>query len=138
MNQNNESNKIVIAKRSKTEHNESLKQKKCAFPECNEMFSSTGAARYCLMHRDKKYRKIIDKSDCVRKSKNTILKKKIENANQIIKHTFYETQALSLKCGLDGCNNQFKVDLIQGINIYPKYCSCHRNQYQRELFTSRL
>lgn len=132
------SSKIVVAKRGKTKHGEHLKEKHCCFPGCNETFYGTGASRFCLEHRDKKYRKIIDQSNVIRKSKNTVLKKKIDNANQVIKHSFYETQTLNMKCNLEGCDNEFQIDVIQGIHVYPKYCHCHRNQYQRELFTQRL
>lgn len=129
--------KIVIGKRGKTSHSEHLKEKTCAFPDCTETFFSTACSRYCPEHRKKEYRKQIEASGCTRKSKNTMLRKTIENSNQTITHTFFENHTISVKCGLDGCSNQFNIELIAGNNVYPKYCSEHTNQYKRELFIKR-
>jgi hypothetical protein len=129
---------LNIPQRTKTRHGEHLKEKKCNFPGCDTMYHGTGASRFCLKHREKKYRKIIDESNNVRRSKNTILKKKTENPNQYIKHTFWETQTVQMNCALEGCCNIFSVDIIQGVDVYRKYCDKHLNEYQRELFTQRL
>jgi hypothetical protein len=134
---NDQEKTINIPQRSKTKHGETLKDKKCNFPGCNTIYKSTGAARYCFKHRNKKYRKIIEQSNNVRRSKKTLLKKKKENPNQIIKHSFWETQTVEMKCALEGCENKFTVDIIQGVEVYRKYCDKHLNEYQRELFTKR-
>jgi hypothetical protein len=129
---------IVISKRSKTKHGEHLKEKKCNFPGCEKIYFGTGASRFCEMHREKKYRKIIDQSNNVRRSKKTLLKKKRENPNQLIKHSYWETQTVQMNCALEGCHNKFSVDIIQGVEVYPKFCKLHRNEYQRDLFSERL
>jgi hypothetical protein len=119
-----------VPKKSKIQHREHLKNKKCKFPGCNQIFAGTGKSCYCLTHRHRKYRKIIDEH----KNKNSKIEKESSNVNQIINHHFTEVTKMFLKCKLDGCYKEFEVIVYPNIFIYPKYCLVHRNEFKRKMW----
>lgn len=114
--------------RGKRKRNEKLKTKTCAFPGCKETFEGTGKSKYCLEHRQKKYRKIIDEEKIRLKNDLT------NSPNQILTHEYITTEKLSLKCALEGCGHTFEIFLLPRVYCYPKYCEAHRNAYKRSLY----
>ncbi len=112
-----------INKKKKKEH---LREKVCQFPRCETIFYGTGASKYCVEHRKRSYRKVIDgnKKSEIEKYTN----------NQVIKQGFCETQDIEMQCGLEGCVNKFTFKVFPSVYIYPKYCEEHRNEYKRKRF----
>jgi hypothetical protein len=109
---------------------ERLKQKQCVYPGCNNEFFGIGKSKYCLEHRKVKYQKIIKQGE-------KIIHKSEIGSNQIIDHSYNNSQLLNLKCELEGCNKEFKIVLIPNTKVYPKYCPEHRNEYKRNLYLQR-
>jgi hypothetical protein len=116
--------------RTARKRNERFKPKKCAFPECKVEFFGTGRAKYCLEHRQKKYRKIIDAD------KDTAAKEliKLRNPNQTIMHDYVSPELVQMKCALDGCENSFNISILPRVYVYPRYCGDHRNAYKRSIY----
>lgn len=121
---------FIVPKKSSTIHNEKLQEKKCAFPGCKKSFKGTGKSRYCPEHRKRKYRKIIDAG----KKEAKLAEEEIKNPNQTLKHQYTDSIIVSMKCKLEGCNNNFDIKVIPNIFVYPKFCPDHRNEYKRNLF----
>jgi len=130
---------IIPKNRGKHKHNEKLKEKKCQFPisddeVCNKIFYGSGKSKYCIAHRDRKFVSIITKHN----NKNKVKEKIKDSDNQYIEHQYNKEQPITFKCALEGCDNNFEVNLIPEQKIYPKYCSYHRNKYRRLLFIKQM
>ena len=100
-----------------------LKQKHCAFPDCGVAFVGRGKAKYCSEHRKPKYRKDLYKQN--------------DNNGEgivIIEHEeVYATKTIR-ECGLDGCSNEYEINLVPRLFEYPHFCEIHRNEYRRNIF----
>lgn len=123
---------FIVPKKSGKQHREPLKLKKCAFPGCEIAEPMTGKGCYCLIHRDRKYRKIID-------AEKVVIKKAAEealNPNQTINHKYTNPVLLMMKCQVPGCEQEFEVKIFPNVFLYPKYCIEHRNEYKRKRFIS--
>lgn len=125
---------FIALEKSKKKHKEHLRPKKCYFPGCKETFYGTGKSKFCMEHRKRKYRKVIDAGKSERKKKE----EELLSFNQIIKHDYKENTLVELTCQLEGCGNTFEVKLSDGIYVYPKFCSEHRNEYRRTIFLKQL
>jgi len=101
--------------------------RECQFPGCDKIFSGNNVSKYCKTHKQSKYKKLIYEKK----------KKKEDLNNQIIKHGYEDPQHITIICALDGCNTSFDLQLFGGVQVYPKYCECHRNEYQREQFLNK-
>jgi hypothetical protein len=97
-----------------------LKEKKCACPGCGNTFYGIHAAKYCSVHRDPANRP---------KGKHPV--QDVTVNNMVIEHTNTVVQTMMVKCGLEGCNNQFEIKLYPKQYVYPKYCPEHRNEHKR-------
>ncbi len=111
---------------------EQRKEKQCKFPGCEATFIGTGKSCYCLIHRDRMFRKFID-ADKIKEKKEKIVEN--ANVNKIIEHTFHASVEEKHQCEL--CNEEFIITVIPGVKIYPKYCPEHRNEYKRKLYIER-
>ena len=60
--------------------------------------------------------------------------KRILKENQIIRHNFKNPHERTLTCALEGCSAEFSIHLFPNQLIYPKFCSQHRSEFQREFF----
>jgi hypothetical protein len=101
-----------------------LKLKRCLYPECQNLFQGKGFSKYCSEHRQRQYRKVIDK-----------LNKKViitENPNQTYRHENTSITTVTFVCIL--CGKKFDIVVYPNIYIYPKYCEDHRNLYKRTLW----
>jgi hypothetical protein len=105
----------------------------CKFPGCNKAYVGTGKSVYCLEHRQRKYRKIIDFD----KHQTAKKEEELKNSNQTIKNKVSEPQTIIQKCALKNCNNTFEIRIIHNIKVYPKYCECHRNEWKRKVFMEK-
>jgi hypothetical protein len=103
---------------------EILNQKPCQYPGCTFYYMGTGFSKYCHEHRKREYHK---PSKIAR----------IDESNIIHNHNNIEPVDLEFICGLDGCGNIYKVKILPGVFIYPKYCDLHRNKWKRKLFTNK-
>ena len=94
--------------------------KKCQYPNCGKEYVGHPITKFCEFHRN---------------TKNRVKKvvKEIKKENRIIKHN-YDMKVKTFKCGLRGCKNKYKIELIPNQFIYPKYCSEHTNEFKREMF----
>lgn len=123
---------FIVPKKSGKKHCEKLRPKKCGFPGCKVVFMGTGKSRYCIEHRHRKYRKIIDADKIFAKK----AEEEARNPNQTIKHTYTNPTMLLMKCKLEGCNKEFEVKIFPSVYVYPKFCKEHRNEYKRNLFVA--
>jgi hypothetical protein len=123
---------FVVPKKSGEDHKEILKSKTCSFPGCQEIFMGTAKSKYCLEHRKKEYRKIIDEGKVEKKKLDEISNN--NNQNQIIKHEFSESVTMVLPCQLEGCQEEFTIKVYPKTFLYPKYCPQHRNSFKRKMF----
>jgi hypothetical protein len=99
-------------------------EKKCQYPGCNEIYVGTGIAKYCVEHRQRKYRKVI----------NVIGKKLVikENPNIIYKHTHYQATEIKFVCPL--CGAEFMIKVFPNIDVYPRFCADHMNEFKRNKY----
>jgi hypothetical protein len=100
------------------------KVKKCEFIGCDTTFFGRGKTRYCTEHRKKKYY-----FSLYHKEKPTPI-----DVNQVIQHKNIYSPNMTLKCSLEGCNNNFDIVLTPRVYVFPKYCQEHRNEWKRQLF----
>jgi len=124
------STSFIVPMKKGDQHRETLIIKKCAFPGCQIKEPMTGKGRYCQIHRQRKYRKIIDADKIAAKE----AEEEARNPNQTIKHSYTSPVCIMMKCKLDGCQNEFEVKILPSIYIYPRYCQDHRNDFKRALF----
>jgi len=111
-------------------HLEKHRPKTCSFPGCGKEELMTGQQTYCTEHRRDKYIKI--KRTMKRaEDKRT---ETIQSANYEVVNKLWDTLVQTHKCQLDGCNNAFEVRIVSGINILPRFCNEHRNEWKREFF----
>jgi hypothetical protein len=118
---------IPKKQKNKKRFEQKAKKKICKYPGCGKEFMGIGPAKYCNEHKKPEFRKIIYKILSDKKNK-------IENANQIIEHKYYENTNVIHYC--DCCDVPFEITLIPKIYVYPKYCPKHRNQHKRDLYNS--
>jgi len=102
-------------------HREQLNPKPCCYPGCTRFYAGTGFSKYCLEHRKREYHKPVKKI-------------RIDNINMCYDHNDIKSTDLELTCSLKGCKNIYKVKILPGVHIYPKYCELHRNAHKREIF----
>lgn len=100
------------------------KLKRCLYPECQNLFQGKGFSKYCLEHRQRQYRKVIDKIN-----KKVIV---TENPNQTYRHENTSIITIVFLCAL--CGQKFEIRVYPNIYIYPKYCEDHRNLHKRTLW----
>lgn len=124
---------FIVPKKSGKLHRETLKRKPCEFEGCQESFMGTGKSKYCMEHRKRKYRKIIDAGKIARQKAD----EEARNPNQTIDHKYTDSVKVRMTCQLDGCNEEFSVKIIPNVHVYPKYCPAHRNEFKRNLFLTR-
>jgi len=121
---------IIIPKKKKKER---LYEKHCAFIDeenirCKTIFFGTGKSKFCKLHRQPKFRKIIDRDKIIAKKKATL-----ENtANFVINHKNTEPIEITRKC--DCCNKLYTIILYHSTFIYSKYCEEHRNEWKRTFY----
>lgn len=118
---------ITVPKVPKEIHSGRIKLKKCLYPDCQNLFQGRGFSKYCEEHRQRQYRKVIDK-----------LNKKIiitENPNQTYRHDHSVITMITFTCVL--CGSEFELRIYPNIYIYPKYCEDHRNLFKRTLWLKR-
>jgi hypothetical protein len=108
----------------KKRKNYSMVTKQCQFVGCDKQYKGNNVSKYCKLHRQAKFKK-----ELYRKPKE-----KVESINQVIKHTYSDEPVLQVKCELEGCNNEFNIQLFHAQYLYPKYCPDHRNEFKRNLF----
>jgi hypothetical protein len=121
---------FIVPQKKGKQHKEPLKKKHCGFPGCSKTFKGTGKSRYCVKHRHRKYRKIID----AKKINAKKIEEEILSPNQTIKHAYNDPIILMMKCKLPGCENKFEIKVFPSVFIYPKYCKDHRNEHKRNMF----
>lgn len=108
----------------RTHRYEKLKFKKCLYPECEEYFRGTGFSKYCIEHRKREYRKVID-----RLNKKVVI---VENPNQKYIHELDKPAIITFNCFI--CKVAFNIKVYPSIYVYPQYCEEHRNEYKRNLW----
>jgi len=96
-------------------------EKICMFPNCNEVFEAYPQTKYCLEHRDTKYRKFLPQ------------KRKMHYANDNFKyqHGFEEVTPIQRKCSIDDCTTMYEIIVYPGQYTYCNFCEKHRNPYKR-------
>lgn len=112
---------------------EKLIEKHCAFIDengkrCKTIFFGTGKSKFCKLHRQPKFRKIIDKDKILAKKRELIEK----SANFTINHKYTEIVETTRNC--DCCGKQYTIFLFPSTYVYPKYCEEHRNEWKRNLY----
>ena len=126
---------MLIPKKTPTKkRKEKLIEKQCLFVDesgnrCKTIFFSSSRAKFCKCHRASQFRKIIDKDKIAAKKKDMI----DNTANVIINHKNEEAMDVSRNCDL--CGKEYFFTIYPGIIVYSKYCSDHRNQFKRELYS---
>lgn len=98
----------------------------CKYEGCNKIFYGICVAKYCEEHRKEKYRK--------RRIKAT----DPYELNKVYKHKDIHSSVETWVCGLKGCCNTFEVRVYSNVDIYPKYCEEHRNEFKRDKYLSRV
>ena len=122
---------------SKNKKRERLIEKRCVFVDvddkrCKTIFFGIGKAKFCKLHRQPKFRKIIDRHKIAAKKKSII-----ENtANFTIQHKHTEAVEITRNC--DACNCEYTLVLYPSTYIYPKFCSEHRNEFKRKYYLSNV
>ena len=116
---------VILEKKKRIEK---LQDKVCKFPGCNKKFRGTGKSLYCKIHREKKYRKEIDKA---KNDLNNALND-INNPNFTLNHDYTTSTTIVRKC--DCCDNTYEIMIFPKTFIYSRYCSDHRNEYKRKLY----
>lgn len=104
----------------KTRRRQKLREKKCQYPGCDKIFYGIHISKYCIEHRQDRYR--------IRKRARP---ENVNIKNQTIQHPYTEVTVTVMPCRLEGCDNQFEVKLYPRQFIYPKYCPEHRNEFKR-------
>lgn len=94
----------------------------CRYPKCGIEYVGHPITKFCEFHRDIKNR-----------AKKVVIQKR-KKENRIIKYNYKNLKIKTFRCGLRGCKNEYKIELIPNQFIYPKYCSEHTNKFKRELF----
>lgn len=61
------------------------------------------------------------------------LKARIEAENRLIPHNFTCVVERDLVCDHPGCGTVFRVRLVPGQLIYPRWCERHRTPHRRSL-----
>ena len=125
------SDSFHVPQKSGDQHKEKLKRKHCSFPGCTKFYLGTGKSKFCKEHREQKYRKVIDEGKVIRKK----VKQSVNNSNQIFHHEFTEPVNLIMQCALEGCDEEFLVNVYPKTYMIPKYCLKHRNSFKREMFS---
>jgi len=118
---------------SKKKKKERLIEKHCAFVNeegirCKTIFFGTGKSKFCKLHRQPKFRKIIDRDKIIAKKQAMI----DNSANFTLHHKYAEPMEITRNCDL--CRDEYDFILYPSTYIYPKYCPDHRNQFKRELY----
>ncbi|MEM4261085.1 MAG: hypothetical protein QXG00_07625 [Candidatus Woesearchaeota archaeon] len=117
----------------KKKKRERLIEKHCMFVDeegirCKTIFFGTGKSKFCKIHRQPKFRKIIDKDKIIAKKK-AILER---TANITINHKYNESMEITRTC--DCCGKEYTFILYPSVYIYPKYCEDHRNEWKRTYY----
>lgn len=94
--------------------------------ECNKEYWGHPISKYCDVHQDPHNRK--------RKRQPNAWKPSPSVENQIFDHSFITSTDVEFTCALSGCTNKFTVKLLPRLNIYPKFCTTHRQEFRRKLF----
>jgi hypothetical protein len=124
---------FIVPKKSGRQHMEPLKIKNCAFPGCKIKEQMTGKGLYCVEHRKRKYRKIIDAGKIAAKK----AEEELINPNQTINHNYTNPICVKMSCKLEGCNKEFEIQVYPNVFCYPKFCKEHRNEFKRKMFLNR-
>ena len=120
----------------KKKKKERLIEKHCAFVgednvRCKTIFFGTGKSKFCKLHRQPKFRKIIDKDKIIAKKKAIL-----ENtANFIVNHKNTESVDVTRNC--DCCGKPYEFTLYPSTFVYPKYCEEHRNEWKRNFYLTK-
>lgn len=126
----------ISKKTEKNKRKERLIEKHCMFvgeddKRCKTIFFGTGKSKFCKLHRQPKFRKIIDRDKIIAKKKATI-----ENtANFIIRHKNVESTEIIRNC--DCCGSEYKIVMYPSTFVYSKYCEEHRNEWKRNFYLSK-
>jgi hypothetical protein len=97
-----------------------IREKKCVYPGCGEIFYGIHAAKYCSVHRDPKTR-----------VKEKPVVEHVTEKNQVLEHVYDRVKTVVMNCALEGCNAPFEVKVYPRQFVYPKYCPEHRNEHKR-------
>jgi len=100
-----------------------LRDKKCLFPGCGKEFIGHSVSKYCDFHRIIKNR--------IKYTKKEVI---IDENNILIEHDCNNTEIRTCVCAVEGCGRNFDIMIIPKQNIYPKFCSLHRNPFKRKMF----
>ena len=101
------------------------KLKICREPGCGKEYIGHSISKYCEFHRilkNRKRKRYVREYDGIKK----------------IHHKFNYVTKVVMKCELEGCNNEYLVDLYPKQQSYPKYCEEHRNEFKRFQFLRHM
>ena len=113
------------------------KSKYCQHEGCNREFIGHPVSRYCNIHNTIEFRDI-------RHLKQIHLKRKMDKdaqvENNIVIKGLENGTTIDFTCGLDGCNRKYrrKTGKAQDFNTFPRFCSKHRNEFQRKMFKKEM
>jgi len=111
-------------------------QRQCQFPGCTNLFIGPIQRKYCNDQRCIDARKILAQKERVPKKDNSA-----DNLS-LVKNKFPAGTMLRIQCAACGptgrCQEKFIVVYETNRNVYPKYCSRHRNAHQRARFEGKL
>ena len=110
----------------KNKRHQKKKELTCQYPGCGSIFFGIAVSKYCLEHRQEKYR--------IRKPREL---RPIEEENQIILHSFSIATEQIMTCDLEGCHQSYSITLLPKQKVYTKFCSDHRNEFRRGQFTKQ-
>jgi hypothetical protein len=121
----------------KKKKKERLIEKHCMFVNeenvrCKTIFFGTGKSKFCKLHRQPKYRKIIDRDKIIAKKKAII-----ENtANIVINHKYTDAVEITRNCNC--CGIPYEIILYPSTYIYSRFCPNHRNFWKRILYIKTI
>jgi hypothetical protein len=103
-----------------------LIKKQCQYPNCDIKFMGISISKFCKEHRKNIYRekKIIERED-------------VSVKNLVFEHSHQHIITKKLNCALEGCSKEFEISVYPTQKVYPKFCSEHRNDFQRKLFIEK-
>lgn len=113
--------------------------KKCEFIGCTNSFEGSQFQKYCNDTRCIELRKknwVTNNNKKDKDVKNLILKKKIFS-KRLKSNTIIHLRCRARNSKNERCNNTFTIIYDKRREIYPMFCECHRNHYQRDRFTQK-
>ena len=112
--------KITLAKTPASVRNPKMITKMCQEKGCTSEFTGHPVRKYCDVHRNPKNRRRVRP-----------VFDDVTESNRIIDHSFRESHDIEIKCMYKDCKNIVKIRLHPRVNVYPKYCTEHRQKHKR-------